>query len=73
MSASSSVHPQISIFSWRVSFEIHPLFDKYELIYNPETEDIHWGMPVFNPDYDIMNLKMILDGPPIEFSSQLTG
>ena len=47
--------------------------DKYELIYNPETEDIHWGMPVFNPDYDIMNLKMIIDGPPIEFSSQLTG
>ena len=47
--------------------------DKYELIYNPETDDIRWGMPVFNPDYDITNEKMIIDGPPIEFSSQLTG
>lgn len=46
--------------------------ERYELIYNPETGEVHWGMPIFNPDYDIMNLKMIIDGHPIEFSSQLT-
>ena len=47
--------------------------DRYEVFYDSETDDIRLGMPVFNPDYDIMNFKMIIDGPPIEFSSQLTG
>ena len=43
--------------------------NRNDYIFDIDTNDILWGLPIYNPDYETYNLKGIIQGDPIVFSS----